>query len=159
VLAKSFEVQLSGVALLLPNRNRGSKDICIQIDAKRTQKKADAKNAWVAKHGDIEEDIDVSYITHNDMEGLKINDGREADVNDVHHEDFDDGAESQAEECSEGGDDVDLTEEDKKGIFKCLREVWATKRMEAQELLNDLKKMGRGKEENETPEDWAFGEE
>jgi hypothetical protein len=63
---------------------------------------------------------------------LKINDGREADVDDVHHEDFDDGAESQAEECSEGGDDVDLTEEDKKGYLNAFvkygqRNVWRLK--------------------------------
>jgi len=51
-----------------------------------------------------------------------------------------------------------LTEEDRLGIFEHLHGVLAMQGAEAQELLSDLENAGCGKEDNETTEDWAFGE-
>jgi hypothetical protein len=131
--------------------------MCMQIDKKRAQKKVDVRKAWVGKYGDIEKDVEAFDTASEEMGVAEIEYERDADERNIDDEDVDDGDDSQAEECPEE-EGVELTEEDKRGIFERLHGVWAAQRMEAQELLNDLENAGCGKEDNETPEDWAFRE-
>jgi len=118
---------------------------------------------WVAKYGDIEKDIEAVDDAPEVMEKVELEYGPEACERNVRHkdmedEDIDDGNGSQVEERSDFEDDVELTEEDKLGIFERLYGVLAMQCVEAQELLNDLENARCGNEVNDTPEDWAFAE-
>jgi len=118
---------------------------------------------WVAKYGDIEKDIEAVDDAPEAMEKVELEYGREACERNVGYkgiedEDIDDGDASKTEERSDFEEDVELTEEDKLVVFEHLHGVLAMQGMEAQELLSHLENAGCGQEDNETPEDWAFGE-
>ena len=117
---------------------------------------------WIAKYGDIEKDIKAVDDAPEVMEKVELEYGRDACEWNVGQgivdEDIDDGDGSQAEEHSDFEEDVELTEEDKLEVFEHLHGVLAMQGMEAQELLSHLENAGCGQEDNETPEDWAFGE-
>ena len=119
------------------------KDICEQTDVKRTQKKADARKAWVAKHGNTEINIGVLRNAPKEIEGAEIGcvqevGGQNASDGYIVDDGIDDIDGSQAEESSEIDEDIELTEEDKQDIFERLRGVWVAQHVKAQELLNDL---------------------